>query len=41
MNDIHFTVGSSEEYWKCVAESQFCMGEFGCVVNENDVSFID
>lgn len=41
MNDSHFTVGSSLESWKCAAESQFRMGEFGCVVNENDVSFID
>lgn len=41
MNDSHFKMGSSQECWKYVAESQFRMGEYGCVVNENDVSFID
>lgn len=37
MNDSHFTAG----LWKDAAESQFRLGDFGFVANENDVSFID
>lgn len=36
---LQWEVHRSEE--KYLAESQFRMGELGCVVNENYVSFID